>query len=171
MVVAINKAPAGYKAPSSGKARTVLLDEFIESIGLSDVLLVVTDNAANCKAAREEVEKGAKIGEVYERIDNMVGEIKDVMQNVYNSYVPGVKKIVLASSETPKLSEIAKKVLSQLTRSRPLPDFEEYVVSTSADTPIRYFSQLYEETLFPSNTPYLEKPIRRIQWRLMNIPK
>ncbi|GKA08103.1 hypothetical protein Tco_0687434 [Tanacetum coccineum] len=27
MVVAINKAPAGYKAPSSEKARTVLLDE------------------------------------------------------------------------------------------------------------------------------------------------
>ncbi|GJS02672.1 hypothetical protein Tco_0319180 [Tanacetum coccineum] len=34
---------------------------------------------------------------------------------------------------------------------------------------IRYFGQHYEETRFPSNTPYPEAPIRRIQWRLMRI--
>ncbi|KAJ9543423.1 hypothetical protein OSB04_023130 [Centaurea solstitialis] len=128
MVNAIRKAPEGYKAPSSEKARTVLLDECvrdvekdltpfkdtwysqgisivsdgwsnikhkplinvlavnsrgamfmyaedfsgvektgaaiaeflnkaIESVGPSNVLSVVTDNAANCKAAGKEVEK------------------------------------------------------------------------------------------------------------------
>ncbi|GKC11047.1 putative hAT dimerization domain, ribonuclease H-like superfamily protein [Tanacetum coccineum] len=43
--------------------------------------------------------EGAKMGEVYERMDNMVGEIKDVMKNVYNSYFPEVQKIVLARWE------------------------------------------------------------------------
>ncbi|GKC96354.1 polyprotein-like protein, partial [Tanacetum coccineum] len=88
MVVAINKAPTGYKAPSSEKARTILLDECardpwchfmyaedfsrvektrveiskflleaIERIRPSNVLQVVTDNAANCKIAGEDVEK------------------------------------------------------------------------------------------------------------------
>ena len=127
MITAISKAPAGYKAPSYDKARTVLLDECvrdvekglssvkdtwysqgvsivsdgwsnvkqplinviavnsrgamfmysedfsgvektgvaianfllgaIETVGPSNVLQVVTDNAANCKAAGREVEK------------------------------------------------------------------------------------------------------------------
>ena len=39
------------------------------------------------------------MGEVYERMDNMVGEIKDVMQNVYPPYFPEVEKIVLARWE------------------------------------------------------------------------
>ncbi|PWA46262.1 hypothetical protein CTI12_AA508140 [Artemisia annua] len=213
MVVAINKALACYKAASSEKERTVLLDECardvekylvpikdicrgannmyaedfsgvektgveiskflleaIESIGPSNVLQVVTDNDANCKAAGKEVEKlkrlkdcrealattivlnswrdwakkgdenthkigqivcetiisdefwedvdrilaitkpiflltkfvmgeGAKMGEVYEKMDDMVGEIKDVMQNVYTSYFLEVEKVVLARWE------------------------------------------------------------------------
>ncbi|KAL7595929.1 hypothetical protein Lser_V15G28975 [Lactuca serriola] len=100
MVNALRKAPEGYKAPSSEKARTVLLDECvrdvekdlipfkeacrvsmfmyatdfsgvektdkaiaqflsqaIDFVGPSNVLSVVTDNAANCKAAGKEVEK------------------------------------------------------------------------------------------------------------------
>ncbi|VFQ82931.1 unnamed protein product [Cuscuta campestris] len=128
MISAIQQAPAGYKPPSSEKARTVLLDECvrdvekelttfkdtwytqgvsvvsdvwsnvkhnplinvlgvnsrgamfmyaedflgvektgaeiskfllgaIETIGPSDVLQVVTDNAANCEAAGREIEK------------------------------------------------------------------------------------------------------------------
>ncbi|KAE8712791.1 polyprotein-like [Hibiscus syriacus] len=100
MINAIRKAPEGYKAPSSEKARTVLLDECvrdvekdltqfkdtcrgsmfmyaedfsgvektgksiaefliqaIESVGPSNVLSVVTDNAANCKLAGKEIEK------------------------------------------------------------------------------------------------------------------
>ncbi|GKD38965.1 hypothetical protein Tco_1259172 [Tanacetum coccineum] len=39
------------------------------------------------------------MGEVYERMDNMVGEIIDLMKNVYNSYIPEVEKIVLARWE------------------------------------------------------------------------
>lgn len=131
MISALRKAPAGYKAPSSGKGRNVLLDECvrdiekdltpfkdtwysqgisivfdgwtnvkhrplinvlavnirgsmfmyaedfsgvektgkaiveflckeIESVGPSNVLSVVTDNAANCKAAGKEIEKRYK---------------------------------------------------------------------------------------------------------------
>ncbi|GJU01167.1 retrovirus-related pol polyprotein from transposon TNT 1-94 [Tanacetum coccineum] len=44
-------------------------------------------------------EKGAKIREVYKKMDNMVGESKDVMQNVYSSYFSKVEKIVLARWE------------------------------------------------------------------------
>ncbi|PWA74349.1 hypothetical protein CTI12_AA143020 [Artemisia annua] len=82
--------------------------ESIESIGLSNLLQVVIDNATNCtKAAGEEVKKivckiirsnefleDAKMGEVYEMMDNMIGEIKEVMQNVYTSYFQKVEKIV-----------------------------------------------------------------------------
>ncbi|XP_077217989.1 uncharacterized protein LOC143852490 [Tasmannia lanceolata] len=80
MVSAISQV-SGYKAPSSEKARTTLLDnenervrkleksgknisEFlltaIESIGPSNVVQVITDNAANCKAAGHAVEKAYK---------------------------------------------------------------------------------------------------------------
>ncbi|PWA68651.1 hypothetical protein CTI12_AA306470 [Artemisia annua] len=218
MVSAINKAPDGYKPPSSEKARTVLLDECvrdvekdltpikdtwysqgvsivsdgwsnvkhnplinvlivnsrgamfmyaedfsgvektgveiadflisaIESVGPTNVLSVVTDNAANCKAAGVEIEKrdwvkhgnehtrslgqsvaetirndkfwddvesilaitkpifllikfcdgeGTKMGEIYKKMDNMLGEIKDIMaDNPYSRYYPEVEKIVL----------------------------------------------------------------------------
>ena len=40
---------------------------------------------------------GSKMGEIYERMDNMLGEIKDVMkENAYSSYYPEVEKIVIA---------------------------------------------------------------------------
>ncbi|XP_076951533.1 uncharacterized protein LOC143624925 [Bidens hawaiensis] len=215
MVTAINRAPSDYKAPSSEKARTVLLDECvrdvekelmpfkdtwyshglpivsdgwtnvkhkplinvlavncrgsmfmyaedfsgvektgnaiaefliqaIESVGSSNVLSVVMDNAANCKAAGKEIEKakqgdeqarnaaqavvdtirddgfwndvenilkitkpiylrvkfcdgeGPKMGEIYEKMDSMLGEIKDVMmRSIYELYFPQVEQIVL----------------------------------------------------------------------------
>ncbi|GJV26474.1 hAT dimerization domain, ribonuclease H-like domain protein [Tanacetum coccineum] len=104
----------------TGVENSNFLLEAIKSIGPSNVLQVVTDNAANCKAAGEEalantivldswkdwakkgdentqkIGQGTKIGEVYERMDNVVGEIKDMMKNVYTSYFLEVKKIVLA---------------------------------------------------------------------------
>ena len=40
------------------------------------------------------------MGEIYERMDNMLGEIKDVMKDdVYASYYSQVENIVLASWE------------------------------------------------------------------------
>ncbi|KAI3790548.1 hypothetical protein L2E82_03661 [Cichorium intybus] len=95
----------------------------IETVGASNVLQVVTDNAANCKAAGREIEKedvqsvlaitklifllikfcdgeGPKIGEIYEKMDNMLGEIKDIMkENPFSSYYSQVEKIILTRWE------------------------------------------------------------------------
>ncbi|GKB14317.1 uncharacterized protein Tco_0848240 [Tanacetum coccineum] len=108
----------------TGVENSNFLHKAIKSIRPSNVLQVVTDNAANCKTAGEEAlantivldswkdwakkgdentrkigQVGTKMGEVYERIDNVVGEIKDVMKNVYTSYFLEVKKIDLARWE------------------------------------------------------------------------
>nr|KAJ0217538.1 hypothetical protein LSAT_V11C300126940 [Lactuca sativa] len=48
----------------------------------------------------ESILAGAKMGEIYEKMDNMLGEIKDVMSNnKYASYYPEVEKILLARWE------------------------------------------------------------------------
>ncbi|GJX36114.1 putative ribonuclease H-like domain-containing protein [Tanacetum coccineum] len=40
---------------------------------------------------------GPRMGEIYERMDNMVGEIKDVMKdNIFGEFYPEVEKIILA---------------------------------------------------------------------------
>ncbi|KAE8704288.1 hypothetical protein F3Y22_tig00110458pilonHSYRG00438 [Hibiscus syriacus] len=264
MINAIRKAPEGYKAPSSEKARTVLPDECvrdvendltpfkdtccgsmfmyaedffgvektgkaisefliqaIESVGPSNVLSVVTDNATNFKLAGKEIEKrlntcrealsttialnswrywekqgdehtrtiaqlvvdtirdddfwnevenilkitkpiflmvkfcdgeGPKMGKIYEKMDNMIGEIKDVMKEsvmeafsriaenrdeermlreqfamfhmkkgLYSLHATQLDTITMEAidwwstygAETPKLAEVAKKILSQ----------------------------------------------------------
>nr|KAJ0200836.1 hypothetical protein LSAT_V11C600315340 [Lactuca sativa] len=44
--------------------------------------------------------KGSMMGEIYEKMDNMLGEIKDVMMNhCYAEYYPRVEKIILARWE------------------------------------------------------------------------
>ncbi|KAL7587843.1 hypothetical protein Lser_V15G37134 [Lactuca serriola] len=44
--------------------------------------------------------EGSKMGEIYEKMDNMLGEIKDVMMNHrYAEYYPRVEKIILARWE------------------------------------------------------------------------
>ncbi|KAJ9567783.1 hypothetical protein OSB04_003749 [Centaurea solstitialis] len=151
-VLAVNSRGAMfmYAEDFSGVKKTgveisKLLLGAIETIGPSNVLQVVTDNASNCKAAGREIEKGdentkniasqvvdtirddnfwddigsvlaitkpifllikfcdgegSKICEIYERMDNMMGEIKDVMKdNEYASYYSQVEKIVLARWE------------------------------------------------------------------------
>ncbi|XP_021991131.1 uncharacterized protein LOC110887875 [Helianthus annuus] len=44
--------------------------------------------------------EGTKMGEIYEKMDNMLGEIKDVMkESIYASYFPQVKQILLRQWE------------------------------------------------------------------------
>ncbi|GKG48585.1 hypothetical protein Tco_0512732, partial [Tanacetum coccineum] len=49
------------------------------------------------------------------------------------------------------------------TNSRPLPDFEEYVVSNSSDMPYMKPWSTFNETQSEANTPYPEQAIRRIR--------
>ncbi|KAL9690375.1 hypothetical protein QQ045_010773 [Rhodiola kirilowii] len=156
MLKVVNRAPKDYKPPSRGSMFLYAEDfsgvekigkaiaEFIlksidEVVGPSNVLQVVTDNAANCKAAGKEIEKvaktrfashyillkrlsdcrealatttvlrawkdwvtdcaderfadgeGQKMGEVYEKMDCMIGEISDIMKN--NKYTVHAEKM------------------------------------------------------------------------------
>ena len=44
--------------------------------------------------------EGPKMGEIYEKMDNMLGEIKDVMQdNTFSSYYPQIERIILSRWE------------------------------------------------------------------------
>ncbi|XP_076914925.1 uncharacterized protein LOC143574094 [Bidens hawaiensis] len=150
---------ASGRVEKTGVEIANFLNGAIETIGPSNVLSVVTDNAANCKAAEKEIEKalatvsvlnswrelmksgdengrtsegnvpktinddlfwedvenilaitkpvyllikfcdgeGPRMGEIYEKMDNMVGEIKDIMmENKFLSYFPEINKIVVA---------------------------------------------------------------------------
>ncbi|KAL4587556.1 hypothetical protein LXL04_000428 [Taraxacum kok-saghyz] len=111
-VLAVNARGAVflYAQDYSGVEKTgVEISKFligaIENVGSSNVLQVVTDNAANCKAAGREIEKfcdgeDPKMGEIYEKMDNMLGEIKDIMQdNTFSSYYPQIERIILSRWE------------------------------------------------------------------------
>ncbi|KAL4556082.1 hypothetical protein LXL04_038722 [Taraxacum kok-saghyz] len=44
--------------------------------------------------------EGPKMGEIYEKMDNMLGEIKDIMQdNTFSSYYPQIERIILSRWE------------------------------------------------------------------------
>ncbi|KAJ9552614.1 hypothetical protein OSB04_016659 [Centaurea solstitialis] len=81
---------------------TVLAVNSRETVGASNVLQVVTNNAPNCKVVGKEIEKFCdgegpnKMGEVYEKMDNVLREIKDVMKdNQYFDYYDRIENIVL----------------------------------------------------------------------------
>nr|KAJ0206075.1 hypothetical protein LSAT_V11C500270080 [Lactuca sativa] len=77
------EVPQNVQASKDDKTMLQEVDIADVSERTSNVLQVVTDNAANCKAARKEVEK-----------------IKDVMMNhSYVEYYPRVEKIILARWE------------------------------------------------------------------------
>nr|GEX38105.1 putative histone acetyltransferase HAC-like 1 [Tanacetum cinerariifolium] len=137
----------GWK--NGGKIFNFLL-EVIESIGLINVLQVITDNAANCKATRDEVEKEcrknlaiiivlnslrdwAKKRDENTRKNGQIvcetirsDEFWDDVDRLYSRPKAQIDVVTMDlidwwsiyGLETPKLAEIAKKVLSQLVNSR-----------------------------------------------------
>ncbi|KAL6561520.1 hypothetical protein OROMI_017121 [Orobanche minor] len=72
-----------------GKAIGEFLLSAIEEVGDSKVLEVVT-NGANCKFVGKEIEK------IYEKMDNMVGEIKDIMKgNIHEADYDRMEDIIM----------------------------------------------------------------------------
>ncbi|XP_077219745.1 uncharacterized protein LOC143853935 [Tasmannia lanceolata] len=58
-----------------------LLFKAIDYVGPSNVVQVITDNASNCKSAGAIIENKAVIGEVYEQMDTMLGQIQDTLSH------------------------------------------------------------------------------------------
>ncbi|KAJ9564787.1 hypothetical protein OSB04_000753 [Centaurea solstitialis] len=91
----VKKGDENTKMIASQVVETIRDDNFWDDVG--SVLEITKPIFLLIKFCDGE---GSKMGEIYERMDNMMGEIKDVMKdNEYASYYPQVEKIVLARWE------------------------------------------------------------------------
>ncbi|KAL6511649.1 hypothetical protein OROGR_021246 [Orobanche gracilis] len=109
----------------TGKEISNFLLKAIDEVGSSNVLQVITDNAANCKAAGKEIEKLAfdKIGEDEEERRVFRHQLARFQgkEGIFGSLAAKIDAVTMSpiswwstyGAETPQLSNVAIKILSQ----------------------------------------------------------